>query len=159
MFCFLQIGMLIAGVMLMRKSSVRFGGQIAYAPFPQLAGAALIATFPLALGVGFSLGVKEGIQSAKQNKPMDPSKFAAKYWWVDVAVPASCAALAGIILYVGLGDEKRRRSLEGDVELEEVELTPIQPVDRSTHPRRDYDDRPPRFEGGVAEWASGRVGE
>ena len=142
MLCFLQIGMLIAGITLMRKSSIRFGGQIAYAPFPQLAGAALIATLPLALGVGFTLGVKEGFQSAKHGKPIDQAKFVAKYWWVDIAVPASCAALAGIILYVGLGDEKRRRSLDGDVELEEVMLTPIQPANRSSRSPRDHDYRP-----------------
>ena len=142
MLCFLQIGMLIAGINLMRKSSIRFGGQIAYSPFPQLAGAALIATLPLALGVGFSLGVKEGIQSAKQNKPMDQAKFVAKYWWVDLAVPASCAALAGIILFVGLGDEKRSRSSRYDNEFEELRQTPDDDDDRSPRSRRDHDYRP-----------------
>ena len=144
MICVLEIGMLIAGIMLMRKSSVRFGGQIAYAPFPQLAGAALIAALPMIIGVGFALGVKEGMQSVKQNKPMDQSKLAAKYWWVDLAVPASCAALAGIILYVGLGDEKRTRSSRYENELDDNRLSPADDDDRSPRPRRDYDDRRPQ---------------
>ncbi len=144
MICVLEIGMLIAGILLMRKSSVRFGGQIAYAPFPQLAGAALIAALPMIIGVGFALGVKEGMQSAKHSKPMDASKLAAKYWWVDLAVPASCAALAGIILYVGLGDEKRTRPTRYENETDDTRLTPADDDDRSPRPRRDYDDRRPQ---------------
>lgn len=113
MMCMLQIGLLVLGIALLRKRQIRVGDQVAPAPTPFFMGLVLILQLPLVLMVGFGLGVSEGVEIAKksQGKQVSQSemtaqvnKFQQKYWWIDIAIPAGAAAIAGVLLALGLKD-------------------------------------------------------
>ena len=113
MMCLLQIGLLVLGITFMRKRQIRVGQQVATAPTPFLMGLVLVMQLPLTLMIGFGLGFSEGVDSAKKSKGKQVSqtemiaqlsKFQQKYWWIDVAIPAGAAAIAGVLLALGLKD-------------------------------------------------------
>ncbi len=119
MLC-LQVCLLILGIVLMTKRQIRVGGQVAKTPTPFFMGLALTLQFPVALMLGFFVGVSEGMEAAKKGKTQmskaDIANIQAKYWWMDVAIPTAGAAAAGVILALGLKDpEPRRRRPLDDV--------------------------------------------
>jgi len=113
MMCLLQLGLVVLGVTLIRKREIRMGQQVAPAPTPFLMGLVLILQLPLVLMIGFGLGFSEGVAIAKKNQgkqvsqtelTAQMSKFQQKYWWIDIAIPAGAAAIAGVLLALGLKD-------------------------------------------------------
>src|SRR5690242_7958769 len=119
MLC-LQVCLLVLGIVLMTKRQIRVGGQVAKTPTPFFMGLALVLQFPLALMLGFFIGVSEGMEAAKKGKTQmskaDVAKIQAKYGWIDLAIPTAGAAAAGVILALGLQDpEPRRRRPLDDV--------------------------------------------
>lgn len=108
MLCFLQLGLAALGVAVMRKESIRVGGQECGGPFPVMIGLVLILQFVVCLAFGFKVGFEEG-QKAARNGRSQPDyeavrKMQEKYLWVDVCVPVGALCLAGVLLYAGLRD-------------------------------------------------------
>jgi hypothetical protein len=115
----LQLCLLVIGLGLMRKREIRVGRQVALAPTPLYVGLVLVLQFPLGLMAGFLLGMWAGMEanpgtdaSQKGKRPAVPAKVQevpAKFWWLDLAVPAGSAVLAATLLVAGLKDPPRKR--------------------------------------------------
>jgi hypothetical protein len=113
--CLIQLALAVFGGVLMSRRQIRMGNQVAVAPTPFLMGLVLVLQLPLVLMIGFGLGFSEGVDMAKKNQGKQVSqtemkaqmtKFQQKYWWIDIAFPTAAVAIAGVMLALGLKDQK-----------------------------------------------------
>ncbi len=103
MMCVLEILVCMAGCWLMTRKFVRLGNGELRAPSTTFAGLILVLQLPIALGAGLAIGGAEGIKASRlgEDAGAAQARFAKNYWWLDLAVCGSAAALAGMVVLVG----------------------------------------------------------
>lgn len=105
MFCIVEIGLTILGIVILATGRVKWlGGKEVYKGVAYLIGAILTATFPLALG----LGVVIGISLAQEGRNVDQiEKMAAEFWYVDIVLVGVIVVIAGILTAVSAKTPQR----------------------------------------------------
>lgn len=100
---FLQIGLIFLGGWLMTRKRLQHGHHEVCAPFTFFAGLILAAQLPIAVGVGFAVGGAEGIKATREglDTKVTLAKVQKKYGWLDVAIPAAAALMAGGVVVLG----------------------------------------------------------
>ena len=165
MLCFLQLGLAVLGVQVMRMPTIRVGKQVAYAPFPFLIGLVLVAQFAICLLYGFKVGYEEGQKALKEGrKDVDIVSIQSRNLWVDICSPVGGLCLCGILLFIGLREpikdeypgvpewkkkllKKMQEESEKDIDEYVREEPPVLPTrpdpdEYVRRPRRGRDDEP-----------------
>ncbi len=160
MMCMVQLALAVLGGVLISKRQLRVGSQVATAPTPFLMGLTLVLQLPLVLMIGFGLGFSEGLEMAKKNQgkqvsqaemTAQMSKFQQKYWWIDIVIPTGAAAVAGVLLALGLKDRQPESQdphadpyAGADAPLTPVDYDEPRPRRKRTHDPFDVIDDEPR---------------
>ena len=102
-----QVVLMILGVGLALRKEIRLWCLVARVPTPFFVGLTLILQLPLAQTTSILIA-----ESARRGRPdVSPAEVAAvraKYQWLDMAIPAGAAVVAGVFLALGLKDPAPR---------------------------------------------------
>src|SRR5947209_11386107 len=112
MFWAIQLVLMILGVGLALRKELRVGRRVARAPTPFFVGLILILQLPVAqmtsLLVGASAWREATLRGQDEVSAAEAAVVRDKSFWLNAAVPAGAALVAGVFLVLGLKDPAPR---------------------------------------------------
>jgi hypothetical protein len=130
MFLAVQVGLVIAGLIVLFRGRFAFGGRVVGDPIASLIGLVLVVQLPLALVLWMMLWFSEPRTTATAVIPTHASEatptvavstlkgLADEYWWVDPFVTCGAIVIAAVLTGVALRNENA-----SDEVFEALELT------------------------------------
>jgi hypothetical protein len=146
MACILEIACVVFGIIILAKGRVPMGAakEVRGAP-AYLVGGLLIAVFPLALGVGLVIGIRQ----AQQGRPMNFGEIDWTMVAIEFGIIFACMLAALVVALVSAKPKRRkkRRRVEDD-DYDDYDDRPRKRwdeiEDEENNRRRDNDDEPRR---------------